>query len=226
MSTTDVAKIIVEVTPKPVWIAVGDIVCGIVLAVIFLAITDGITLSLKQPYFALPNANIYGLPAYAACALVLLASLAVAFVITYVLVKAFDERYDDALTPLRKSLLGEWRLKATTSNGSPAWTGRARFVIDDLKKLRIELTLPESDLYRGLPVNVVDISLNPRAEPMTITYFCSMRFVRRQDNGIDIREFFVRMERKRIDNLEELNGSWHELTNSGTGAISFERLAA
>jgi hypothetical protein len=51
-----------------------------------------------------------------------------------------------------------------------------------------------------------------------------MRFVRRKDRGVEVREFFVRLDWKRIENLERLNGSWHELTQpGGGGAISYDR---
>jgi len=225
----DITKIVVEATPKPLWIVLGDILFGILLAVAFLRMTDAIITTTEAPYLKLAGTVVYGLPAWLGCMLVLLAGLGIALLLTLVAIKAFDERYDDALTPLRKSLVGPWSLTATTSDGAPAWHGNANFVIDELKKLRIELTIPQSEAYEELPVNVVDISLNPRTEPVTITYFCSMRFVKRhraneRDEGTEIREFFVRMERKQIKNVEKLNGSWHELTNPAAGSISFERL--
>lgn len=83
----------------------------------------------------------------------------------------FEAGKDDALSGVRKKLIGEWKMSATSEDGT-AWEGDGTFEIEpEYRKLHLLIDLPARPPMAKKIMDIYDISINPRENPISISYF-------------------------------------------------------
>jgi hypothetical protein len=224
----DLGSVIVTRTPRPLWLAAGAVVLGFVMAAAFLLITKTVIFKWSTYELDPGPGHPFGMSTEAAYAGAFAIGLVIASLLIWAAVKLVDEEGDDALTPLRKRLCGDWNVSATTADGAPEWHGVASFFIEpDLRKLAISMKLPQTEEHHGLDLQILDISLNPRVQPYTLNYYVQFELATLGSQTTKSRQdhqyIFVTTKYQFSQNTELLQGSWYELSGLTTGMIKFER---
>jgi hypothetical protein len=158
----------------------------------------------------------------------LLISICVTLVFVFLMTKMIFVKNDDALSDIRRELKGEWQIISTSSDGAE-WRGTAHYDIDRLHKLVLTMTLPARGPYAQYHLSTYDISLNPRTDPIKITYFIDDRFPISTGGSIDrLLVVILRWVYNPGDGLEHLDGVWYDLnppasSMRNSGPITFTR---
>jgi hypothetical protein len=220
-------------TPKPIYWAIGIILLTFMLTLTGINVLGCTDLqdsdSLLKSIFSLRaecrySPNLSGWQ-------VAIGSLLVGGLLSFLVVKAclwlFEDSKDDALSGVRKKLIGAWHVEAIGDDDNP-WTGTAEFEIEEeFRKLLLIIKIPSRPPYEPLILNTYDIVINPRRDPMRITYFVDETF-QLTNGGSVARSVVVRLSWVVSHDKDMLQGSWHDLlppdnSKRTAGRITFER---
>ena len=224
----DLPTIVVKSTPRPIWLAAGSVVLGLLIAGAFVWVTNAVKVIWSPFDIQAGSRHLFGLPLEATCIFAFLGGILIAGVAIRAASKSVTDEGDDVLTPLRKRLCGTWNVKASNPDGGPAWVGTADFEIEPLmRKLAINITIQATATHSERKLQISDISLNPRTLPYTLSYYVDFDLEMRgtPDNKTTYPEFevFVRTEYQAQKKQELLIGRWYELRKMTTGSIEFQR---
>ncbi len=137
-------------------------------------------------------------------------SLAVALLVIWLSFAMFEAGKDDALVGIRKKLVGKWDIEAMGADGKP-WNGTGTFEIEkEYRKLRLIMEIPSRPPYASTTLNIYDISINPRRDPMTINYFVDDKF-QIEDGHEEARLFVTKLAWVVTEDKELLQGIWYDL---------------
>ena len=220
MPQQSVPVVIVTTTPRPLWIAAGAVVIGLVIGIAFATLAEIIIPDWKAFSVKLGEGQVLGQKGAHAIAVTLLAGLLIGSIVTSFFVWLADEHKEDALSPLRKGLLGAWRVDAGRHKHD-WWPDQVRFSIEPaFRKLVLEMGTKQTSEHESTIVNIVDVALKP-GQPLALSMYARFNLHRIDAGKAETIRLFVRLTQVHFDDESFLKGTWYDLCSMQSGTLAF-----
>jgi hypothetical protein len=230
MSVEDVRKVL-GTEPARFWRFLLLVIVSLALTLLILVVAGSIVVTLGRDWF--PNLWVMEIQpltgSLLANAVLSFLASAVLLGILYLLFQiiGYQERdpLEDALSPLRKALVGEWDIVAYQSrrrdneidNVALPLAPPAKIDIESiLRKLNMRLTwpsfvAPDGHRFEGEPETVYGISINLFSSPPNVSIY--HEFKDKNDSDADRRIFALLTMKRGADpkTISELEGEWYDL---------------
>jgi hypothetical protein len=229
----EAVKAVIKTTPEPILIGLASLIFAVGLTVAAAVSLDcGSFEEGKWWQFSFHDhcsLGTFTLNRVTTVLILYLVAVLVCICVLFLTNKIASNKNNDGLTKIRNKIKGHWQVKATTTDGTE-WEGDAHFTIDrKLRKLFLSVDAPARSIYKEHIINTWDISLNPREDPMKITYFVEDSFPL-VDGRCITRLVVARLKWvfSPQDGQEYLQGTWYDLAPVETatqtsGPVLFSR---
>jgi hypothetical protein len=214
----DLSKELIRTAPQFVWGLVAILLLSAVLSLFFLCAVGDL---IPGKWYIVPTGNTVSGYLYVDVSVSYIGALAVAVLLMGILQSLSK---DDALTPIRKKITGEW----TIFLNEQRMQAPAVFSIErKYKKLALQIRWPATEKYEAFDTDIYDIAINPRIDPNTLMYYSALTLIRKNDKETEMRQFFTKLSILRNGNDVMMSGAWYDIGPNADGppggSIRFER---
>jgi hypothetical protein len=218
MAEQSIPTVVVAATPRPIWIAAGAVLIGLTIGIAFATLAEIIIPNWKEFSVKLGEGQVLGQKGPHAIALTLMAGLVLGSVVTTFFVWLGDDHKEDALTPLRKSLLGDWRVDAGRAKAE-WWPDNVRFSIEPaFRKLMLEMKTKGTSSHESNVVNVYDVALKA-GQPLALSIYARFTLHELETTKAETVRLFMRLTQVHLDDESFLKGTWYDLSSMRSGTL-------